>query len=391
MGFEWAFVVLGALLLRVGFAMHAAGMVRSKNSSGMVLRCTIDAALALLAFWAVGYALATSGARFFGVYWRGVLGVSEPEGYHAALFAGVLISTGIVPGVLAERARFWPTMFVSIVQAAIVVPIAMMWIGDNGWLGRLNLDDNGAVLLHYTGAIAAMAGAIFVGPRGGKFNRDGSSTAIPGHSVPLASISALVMVGGFAMFIVPAGGRAVINTLLCGAAGAVAAVVFCQYRYSKPDIHLTLSGMIGALVAATAGPAQIGSGAAVLIGAVAGVLVPVSILMLDILFRIDDPTGGISMHGIAAAWGTIATAILRNPATIGERFKHLGVSLLALLVIGFLTVMISVGLWSILKGAATIRAGDADEFDGLDLVEHDIGAYPDFQQNTIKSYHLREM
>jgi len=383
-------VVLGALLLRVGFAVHGAGMSRSKNSAGAVMRQLCDVCVAVLAFWAVGFAIVASGNSFLGLDWRSLFGSSD-----AGLTAAVLIATGIVPGVLAERARFWPALATSALLAALVIPVGALWMG--GWLGKMGMHDiGGAAWLHLPGALCAAVGAYFVGARTGKFNRDGSSTAIPGHSLPLAGIGVVFLLAGFTIFV----GRsetlvrsetAAMNVLLAAAAGGMASVMFSQFRFYKPDIHLTYAGIVGGMVAISAGADVVAGIGAVTIGAVAGVIVPYCILMLDVKARIDDPSGGISIHGVGAVWGLVATPILARGASIGERFKHLGTHLLAIVAIGVLTVGFSVGLWMLLKRVTKLRVSEADEFDGLDLAEHDIGAYPDFQQTMIKSYHLREV
>jgi ammonium transporter, Amt family len=384
---------LGALLIRLGYAVHAAGMARSKNSAGAVMRQLCDLCVALLSFWAVGYSIVSVGNGVFGFAWRELLGPSnpaDPDVNFAPLALAMLIGVGIVPGVLAERARFWPSLAISALSGALIFPLAMLWTGT-GWLHKMwMVDSRGALSLHLPGAACAAVGAVFVGARTGKFNRDGSSTAIPGHSVPLAGVGAFILLVGFVMF-VGQSPAALTNVLMAGAAGGLAAVILGQFRYYKPDIHLTYAGVVGALVAISAGGGAIPSPAAVVIGAVAGVIVPLAILSLDVYARIDDPSGNVAVHGVGAIWGLIAAPLMARNLSIGERFKGLGVNLLAIVVIGGVAVALSVALWTVLKATTKIRASEADEFDGLDLAEHDIGAYPDFQQNTIKSYHLREV
>ena len=382
---------LGMLLVRIGFAVHGAGMARSKNSAGAVMRPLCDLCVAVLAFWAGGYAILSSGNSVFGLQWRSLFGTADSDSGAVGFAAAVLIATGIVPGVLAERARFWPTLATSALLAALVIPVAALWT-HGGWLSNWGFHDiGGAGWLHLPGALCAAAGAYYVGPRTGKFNRDGSSTAIPGHSLPLAGIGVVFLLVGFFLFVGIQSGAAAMNVLLAASAGGLASVIFSQLRYYKPDIHLTYAGIVGGMVAISAGADIVPGIAAVVIGAVAGVIVPLSILLLDVKVRIDDPSGGISVHGVGALWGLIAGPILARGMTIGQRFKFLGVHLLGIIAISILTLAFSIALWSLLKRVTKLRASEADEFDGLDLAEHDIGAYPDFQQTTIKSYHLREM
>lgn len=382
---------LGPLLMRVGFAIHSAGMARSKNSAGAVMRQLCDLCMAVLVSWAVGYAIVSSGYSFFGIQWRSLFGAADSQESLFLYTVAVLIATGIVPGVLAERGRFWPGLATSALLAAIVIPVAALWV-HAGWLGKCGVHDiGGAGWLHLPGALCAAVGAYAVGPRTGKFNKDGSSTAIPGHSLPLAGIGVVFLLVGFVLFIGLGGATAAMNVLLAAAAGGMASAIFSQVRYYKPDIHLTYAGIVGGMVAISAGADELAGISAVIIGAVAGVIVPMAILLLDVRVRVDDPSGGISIHGVGAVWGLIASPVLARGATVGERFKHLGANLLAIVAIGVLTVALSVGLWMLLKRTVKIRASEGDEFDGLDLAEHDIGAYPDFQQTMIKSYHLREV
>jgi Amt family ammonium transporter len=383
---------LGALLMRVGFAVHGVGMARSKNSAGAIMRHLCDLCVATLAFWAVGYAIMACGRRFLGLAPGAMVGLSGCD--PASLFfsaTAVLVATGIVPGILAERARFWPTLGSSALLAAIIAPIAGLWTTRAGWLGAMGFTDwGGAGWLHLTGALCGGVGAVAVGARTGKFNRDGSSTAIPGHSVPLAGVGVLLLFVGFVLF---AGrtGEAAVNVLLAGAAGGLASVMLGQFRYYKPDVHLTYAGVLGGLVAISAGSGSVPGLGAVLIGAVAGVLVPMAILTLDVKGRVDDPSGAIAVHGVGAVWGLLATPLLARGLPVGERLKLLGVQALGVVTIGVLTIALSAALWAVLKRVTKLRASEADEFDGLDLAEHDIGAYPDFQQTMIKSYHLREV
>jgi Amt family ammonium transporter len=381
---------LGALLIRAGFAIQSAGMARSKNSAGAVMRQLCDFCVAILAFWAIGFAILDSQSAFFGLHFSSLFATADSA---SPLFAAAtLIATGIVPGVLAERARFWPGMAASALLAAIIIPIAALWVTSNGWLAKLGFTDpGGAGWLHLPGALCAAVGAYFVGPRTGKFNRDGSSTAIPGHSLPLAGIGVLFLLVGFFIFLGIQSPAAAMNVLLAAAAGGLASVMFSQLRYFKPDIHLTCAGIVGAMVAISAGASAVPAFAAVLIGAVAGIIVPLAILTIDIKVRIDDPSAGLSIHGVGALWGLLAAPLLSRSLTMGERFKHLGAHLIGIVAISALTLALSTALWLLLKRTTKLRVSEADEFDGLDLAEHDIGAYPDFQQNTIKSYHLREM
>ncbi len=179
------------------------------------------------------------------------------------------------------------------------------------------------------------------------------------------------------------------NTLLAAAAGGAAALGAAQFRYGKPDVSFLFSGLLGGLVAISASAGGVSPRSAVAIGAVAGLIVPFAANMLDLQFRLDDPSGLIAVQGIGGAWGTLAAAIAVTNSDIGF-FHHLLAQISGLVTIVLLSSIISVALFAALRSTIGLRPREADEFEGLDLVEHDIGAYPDFQQNMIKSYHLRE-
>jgi Amt family ammonium transporter len=245
-------------------------------------------------------------------------------------------------------------------------------------------------VIHLTGALAAAVGAIFVGARGGKYNRDGSSSAIPGHSLTLACVGVFIAVAGFVIFLASVSGAgAILRALVAGSAAGIVAAVLSQVRYYKPDVHLTCSAVLGGFVAISAGAGAVNNAGALVIGAVAGLLVPMGIVVLDVVFRIDDPAGGVATHGVAAVWGMLATPIFLRGVAIGEKMRTLLWHSIGLIAVSIFTIGLFVVLWTVLKRVTRVRASEADEFDGLDLAEHDIGAYPDFQQTMIKSYHLR--
>jgi Amt family ammonium transporter len=391
---------VGALLVRVGLALYASGMMRAKNSASVMVRHVMDLGLAVLSFWILGAAIVGAHPGQW-IAWPLIAGASEsPSPFLFFALCATLIATSIGIGAVGERSRVFPLSMLAILLAAIVVPTAWRWVWSDGWLGRLGYHDlAGASIIHWVGALGALVAAILVGPRTGKYNRDGSANAIPGHSVSLASTGILLLLVGWfpylfgflnADLISDSIGRIAMNVLLAGASGAIVSLLISQWKYMKPDIHLIYSGLLGALVAITAA-ADLGSGwVAVVIGAVAGLIVPTAAIMLDLVWRIDDPTGGIAIHGIGAAWGIVAAGLLTPSGSFLDRARFLGVQLLGLIAIGVLTIALSLALLIILKRSVGLRSREADEFDGLDLAEHDIGAYPDFQQTMIKSYHLRE-
>ena len=183
---------------------------------------------------------------------------------------------------------------------------------------------------------------------------------------------------------------AALNVVLAGAAGIVAAVVYCSIRYGRQDVFLVYSGMLGGLVSITAGADLLTPARAVLAGAVAGIVVPYAVVKLDMIWKIDDPAAGIAIHGLGGAWSAVAIALL-VPGTLAQHADRLTATAVALAIVAALAIAASVLVFYLLRATVGIRSREPDEFDGLDLAEYDLNAYPDFQQTTIKSYHLREM
>ena len=392
------FLAPALILMRLGQLLYAAGLCRSKNAGGTALRSLLDLCVAALSFWAVGAAILTPGGN--GVFsisprllfgWAGM----RPEAFfHAGV---VMVATGAMVGALAERTRFLTACAASVLLAAVVVPTALRWVWG-GWLYRIGFRDvAGASAVHLVAGVCAAVGAVMVGARGNKYNRDGSANNIPGHNIPLAAAGAAAMLAAWVPYVLVCSyvvrdwdmAKAPMNVLLAGAAAGAAAAALAQLRYGKVDVVLSFSGLLGGLVAISAAGGIVGTGAAVAIGAVAGVIVPLSVIGLDLLAHVDDPTAAVSIHAVGGLWGTLAAGIFA-PGSFVARFKALGVQALGVVAIAALAAGLSLALFAALKATVGLRVKEADEFDGLDLAEHDIGAYPDFQQTTIKSYHLRE-
>src|SRR5258706_10809847 len=273
----------------------------------------------------------------------------------------------------------------------------MRTVGPPGWLGRIGFHDfAGASFIHLVGGACAAAGAIIIGPRNGKYNRDGSTNVTPGHNLPLVGLGVFLLIIAWFPYLLSfvgssgKSGLVALNTLFAGAAGGLASLVIANMRFGKPDISMTFTAFIAGLVSITACADVVGNPSAVLIGAVAGVIVPWMMLRLDMVWKIDDPTGAIAIHGVGGLWSLLATGIFARTYTIQTKLKFLGVQLLGAAVIALSTAAATAALFLILKRFTPLRCTDDDEFDGLDLAEHDIGSYPDFQQTMIKSYHLRE-
>jgi len=391
-------LLAAAMLLRLGQGLYGAGVVRSKNAAAEVMRAICDLAIAALAFWAIGGAILMQQHNgLFAIDLQQLVGRGHED--HLLLYLVlILLGTGAFSAAVAERARFVVTCAASLLLAGVIMAIAGKWVWNGGWLADMGFVDRaGATVLHVSVGAAALVAAMLVGPRAGKYNRDRSANFIPGHSLVLKQIGVIMMLIGFVPYVTAATWRHIghsasdtaMNVLLAAAAGAAVSLLIGRARYGKPDILLTCSGLIGGAVAMTAGAGTVSSLSAVIIGGVAGALVPAAVIFIDLRLRIDDAGSIAAMHGVGGAWGALAAAIFA-PLPWSERFQLIGVQLLGVITIGVMSLIIIGGAMALLRATIGIRATEADEFDGLDLAEHDVNAYPDFQQTTIKSYHLRE-
>jgi Amt family ammonium transporter len=386
-------IALGAacLLIRMGQALYGMGLIRAKNAAGGTLRSICDVSGAMLAFWLIGAAI-FRGERHL---------VGFAAGVDGTLFflATVMLIGGAIPGAaMAERSRFWPLGWAAALMGGVIIPLGARW-SWYGFLARMNfIDIAGGAWLHGAGAVCALVGAIVIGPRTGKYHRDGSASMIPGHNIPLAGMGLFAMLAGWAPYV--AGcllargstletGTAAALTLVAGCSGGMAAMLLGRYRYGKPDVILTVMGFIGGLVAISAGAGRIQPAGALLIGAGAGLLVPMCAVWLDLLAHIDDPIGVVAVHGVGGVLGTVMTGLF-IPGSFGHRLHQVGIQVVGVASVLVMAAVLSAATFALLRATVRLRASEADEFDGLDLAEHDIGAYPDFQQTTIKSYHLRE-
>jgi Amt family ammonium transporter len=355
-----AWVLLGAFLvmfMQVGFAMVETGFTRSKNAVNTMAMNLVVYPIGVLGFWLVGYGLmmggvqhwptlgaAAAGAREIGVtlggHFFGLVGASrfalvsvphDAPSLAMFVFSALFLDTAatIPTGALAERWKFSAFLLYALFMSTVLYPLYGNWVWGGGWLAALgqgaglghgHVDFAGSSVVHMTGGIAALAGTLVLGPRAGKFRRDGTIAAIPGHSLPMAVIGTLILAFGWFGFntgstLAAADARIAsiaANTMLSSAAGAVGALVFVWNAARKPDVGMICNGMLGGLVAITASCAFVSPPAAVLIGAVAGVLVAWAVIQLERRFRVDDPVGAIAVHGVCGAWGALAVGLFAD-------------------------------------------------------------------------------
>jgi len=398
--------------MQAGFALVEAGFTRAKNSVNIFMKNLMDFAVGSLVFWALGFGL------MFGTSAGGLIGTDgffmsghgdSTWAYTFLMFQTVFAATAatIVSGAMAERTKFVGYLIYSIVISALIYPIFGSWAWGSlfqggGWLeapegGLLAslglpgfIDFAGSTVVHSVGGWAALAGAIAIGPRLGKFDKDGKAHPIRGHNMALATLGVFILWMGWFGFnagsttgVTGAGdapfdgaGKAfaliAVNTNLAAAAGAIAGMLTTWLTLGKPDIGMSLNGTLAGLVAITAPCATVAPWAAVVIGSIAGVLVVFAVGAFEKL-KVDDPVGAISVHGVCGAWGTLSAAL----------FNAGGFSLaqLATQVIGIVTAFVwtfgtAYTLFSIIKATIGLRVAKEDEIEGLDLSEHGSEAYP---------------
>lgn len=391
--------------MQAGFAMVETGFTRAKNAGNIMMKNLMDFSVGALAYWAVGFGLMfglsngfTGGSLFFFTPDNAV--VDGQWGYTFWMFQVVFAATAatIVSGAMAERTKFVSYLVYSFFISLLIYPIFGHWawgnlfIGENGdsgaWLANMGfIDFAGSTVVHSVGGWAALAGAIVIGPRLGKFNKDGSANAIPGHSLTLASLGVFILFLGWFGFnpgsTTAANGtiaRIAVNTTLAAAMGAVATMIVSWLKFGKPDLGMTLNGVLAGLVAITAPCASTTPLGSVLIGLCAGIAVFFSVLFFDKI-HVDDPVGAISVHGVCGALGTILAAVFHESVFTGAEYNMLGqlVTQLIGVVTAFAwTFTTAFILFTAIKMTIGLRVSAQEELEGLDIVEHGAYAYPDF-------------
>jgi ammonium transporter, Amt family len=406
------------MFMQAGFAFLEAGLTRMKNVGHIAAKNVLIFALASIVYFLVGFGIA------FGDGGNGIVGGSgflpsindlltvgqSPFSWFGEIPAAAgymfevvfcAVSLAIVWGAMAERTKLW-VYFVFGVVFTLVYSVVSHWIwSPDGWLFSKGMQDfAGSTVVHYQGALAALAGALLLGPRIGKFGADGKPNAIPGHNMAYTTLGVIILWFGWFGFnpgstlSVDFGGvgffaYVALNTNLAAAAGVLGAVLTSWIVIRKPDLSMMLNGAIAALVAITASCAFVAPWAAIVIGFVAGVIVVVGVLAVERI-RIDDPIGAISAHGMAGIWGTLSLGFLALPSQAkslatgsgglfyGGGFHQLGVQIMGLAAVGAFTFTASfVALW-LMKVTFGIRTDPEDETAGLDVSEHGMWGYPEF-------------
>ncbi len=396
--------------MQAGFAMVESGFTRAKNACNIMMKNLMDFSVGVLAFWLVGFGImfGASKAGLFGTdgFLLSSADPSTAEGlwqFVYWLFQSVFAATAatIVSGAMAERTKFHSYLIYSVFITALIYPVVGHWIWGGGWLSDKGIIDfAGSTVVHSVGGWAALAGAIVLGPRLGKYNKDGSSNAIPGHNIPLAALGVFILWFGWFGFnpgSTTSGTNLSIATIavttnLAAAAGAIAAMFTAWARFGKPDTSMTLNGALAGLVAITAPCASVSPLSAIIIGAVGGGLVVVSVEFIDKVLRIDDPVGAISVHGVCGAWGTLAAGLFAEAAygaasgmgAVNGLFFGGGISqfMVQLTGVAFVFAWVfgaSMALFRAANRAMGLRVSKDEELKGLDIGEHGMESYAGFQ------------
>jgi len=397
--YVWTLVAAALVFfMQAGFAMVEVGFTRAKNAVNILMKNLMDFSLGSLAYWAIGFGL-MFGASSTG--WFGTSGFflsefspgEDPWVLAFWMFQVVFAATAatIVSGAMAERTRFIGYLLFTLGVSTFIYPIFGSWawgglFHGGGWLEKLGfVDFAGSTVVHSVGGWTALAGAIVLGPRLGKYTKDGKVRPIPGHNLPLAALGVFILWLGWFGFnpgSTTAANKDIalifVNTNLAAAAGAVFAMMAAWVKFRKPDVGMSLNGALAGLVAITAPCATVTPLSAVIIGAAAGVLVVVSVLFFDRI-RVDDPVGAISVHGVCGAWGTLAAGLFNIE---GTSLTMIGVQLLGIGACFAWAFGMGFGLFKLIDVTVGLRVSAEEESEGLDYGEHAASAYPDFQMTT---------
>uniref|UniRef100_UPI003216D22F ammonium transporter n=1 Tax=uncultured Draconibacterium sp. TaxID=1573823 RepID=UPI003216D22F len=385
------------MFMQPGFAMVEAGFTRQKNTANILMKNLMDFSIGSLLYWIIGFGI------MYGDSIGGLIGspdlffMSEGFGDNYADYADLFFQTvfaataaTIVSGAMAERTEFKSYLIFSIVITVIIYPVSGHWTWGGGWLSQLGFHDfAGSSIVHSVGAWVGLTGAAIIGPRLGKYDKDGKAKAIPGHNLTLGALGVFILWFGWFGFnpgsqLAAAGtdnavaiAHIAVTTNLAAAAGAVTAMLVAWFRYKRPALSISLNGALAGLVAITAGCDAVDPVGAVLIGIIAGFVLPFAVEFFDKILKVDDPVGAISVHGVSGALGTLAVGLFSTSEGLlyGFGAKLLGVQ--AIGVAAFFVWAAGGGfiLFSILKKLKVLRVSKRVEEEGLDVYEHGEGAY----------------
>ena len=420
MTIEFWYLIGAALVffMQAGFAMVETGFTRAKNAGNIIMKNLMDFCIGTAVFMVLGFGLMMGEDALFGLIGIPNLDLftnfakfieSPAEGFTGAstfVFNLVFCATAatIVSGSMAERTKFSSYCIYSAIISLVVYPIEAHWIWGGGWLANLGFHDfAGSTAIHMVGGISALIGAIFLGPRIGKYVRgkDGKVTkvnAIPGHSIPLGALGAFILWFGWYGFNGAAAttpselATIFLNTTIAPAIATVTTMIFTWIKNGKPDVSMCINACLAGLVGITAGCDALDALGATIVGVVSGFLVVVVVEVLDLKLHIDDPVGAVGVHMANGIWGTLAVGLLANPAAPAGldglfytgKWSLFGVQCLGFLAVAAYTVILMTGCFFLIKKTVGLRVDKKEELKGLDSTEHGLpSAYADFAPSTV--------
>lgn len=410
----WIFIA-GCLVffMQAGFALVEAGLTRAKNVVNIFAKNMADAIIGILAFFATGYAFAFGGGNdFFGTSGFFLQGFDDIEAFGSSgvgnlsvttffFFQAVFAATAvtITSGAMAERTKFVSYLIFGTFMCAVIYPVVVHMTWGGGFIAGISIGDAvysdfaGSGVVHLTGGVAALVGAVLVGARKGKFGEDGKPRAIPGHSIPFAILGVFILWLGWFGFN-PGSELAAdnlvagiaLNTIVAAAAGGLATTAVIWLKTGKPDVAFIGNGVLAGLVAITGPCGAVTPVMSIIIGAIGGVIVVFSVLMLDKL-KIDDPVGAISVHGVVGIWGVLAIGLFasKDDAFLGRAdaglfygggIEQLLVQLIMVVIIVVWVAVASLIVFGALKATIGLRVDEEEEVGGLDIPEHGMAGYP---------------
>ena len=400
--------IVGATLvyfMQAGFAMCEAGFTRAKNTGNILMKNMMDFVLGSLFFFIFGFAI------MHGTDWNGIIGIkgffnpttlADADGLFNGLPIGVFLifhtvfcatSATIVSGSMAERTKFLAYLLYSAPISIFIYPITGHWIWGGGWLSQIGFHDfAGSTAVHMVGGLCALAGAKMVGPRIGKYTKEGKPVAIPGHNLPLGALGVFIL--WFCWFgfngastvsmegdAIVSAGKIFVTTNLAAAVATVTVMIITWVRYKKPDVSMSLNGSLAGLVAITAGCDTVSPTSAAIIGIASGFIVVFGIEFIDKVLKIDDPVGAVGVHGLNGAFGTLAVGLFSDGSgtdwkglLTGGGFHGFGVQFTGMIItIAWVVVTMTI-IFQVIKHTIGLRVSAEEEIAGLDMKEHGLAS-----------------
>lgn len=378
--------------MQAGFAMVEAGFTRAKNAGNIIMKNLMDFTIGSLFYFLVGFAImfGTSAGGFIGSSgFFNPTSLADADGIFNGLPIGVFIifqtvfcatAATIVSGAMAERTKFASYLIYSACITIFVYPVTGHWIWGGGWLGDLGFHDfAGSTAVHMVGGACALVGAKVLGPRIGKYDKNGKPNAFPGHNIPMGALGVFILWFGWFGFNCGSTlaattdiGDIAMTTNLAAAAATMATLIVTWIRYGKPDVSMTLNGSLAGLVAITAGCDAVSNYSAIMIGALAGIFVVIAIEFVEKVLKIDDPVGAIGVHGACGFLGTVLTGVFGPDVSVMPQIIGVFAVLIYVLIVAFI-------IFTVINKTIGLRVSPKEEEEGLDVHEHGSSAYANFR------------